>query len=297
MRRFLPLLWAAGGLAACQKPAALYPTADSAIERLREQASCSRAVQGEAALSFSGEGRRLNGRVMYLAARPESLRLDVVSPFGVTISTLTSDGRRFGLSSLEDKTFFFGPATTCNVERFTRVPVPPFALVELLRGQAPILRHDSARAEVSYRPQLLGSGYYHVEIQGAHDAVQRLRLGVHPDDFDRPLREQRLRLLRVEVSQEGRPLYEVDLSAHAPAQSAPIQRTAEEIALDLPAPVPSGPPCEAELPRKVRFYVPDTGHELTFQTEEVWHNPPLGAEVFRQAVPGGLHLQESLCSD
>ena len=78
------------GVGCHAQPSARFPTVDSAIARLRTQAHCSRAVQGEASLSFVGDGRRLNGRVLFLAAAPDRLRLDVYSPFGAGLSTLTS---------------------------------------------------------------------------------------------------------------------------------------------------------------------------------------------------------------
>lgn len=288
----LAALFAAGCHA---QPSARFPTVDSAIARLRTQAHCSRAVQGEASLSFVGDGRRLNGRVLFLAAAPDRLRLDVYSPFGVTLSTLTTDGKRFGLYNLEEKSFLMGPPTTCNVERFTQVPAPPSALVELFRGQPPVLKHDAAQTEIRYSQPLFGRGYYQLEVRSNADSTQLLRIGVHPDDFDLPLEKQRLRLLRVEVTQGSESLYQVDLSGHATVHSAVIEQSAEEKALGLPPPVPSGPNCDAELPRNMRFFVPTSGHELSFKTEEVWHNPVLGSAVFEQEVPAGVTASESVC--
>jgi len=298
-RRQLGLLaFFATSLLGCQaRPRVLFPTAESALSRLRENGACSKAVQGEAALSFSGDGRRLNGRVLFLAARPDKLRLDAFSSFGVTLSTLTSDGQNFGLYSLEDKTFFYGPARTCNVRRFTRVPAPPFALVELFRGQPPVLQHQPGQASIGYQSPLLGSGYYQILVTGAHQAAEELRLGVHPDDLERPLAEQRLRLLRVEVMQAKRTLYKVDLSGHATAKNAPITLSAEERALGALPPPASGPACEAELPRAIQFFVPESGYELGFRSEEIWHNPPLGPDVFSQEIPGGVRPEQSVCTD
>lgn len=300
-----PPRWAASllvlgsvALSGCHaRPAHVFPTARSALDRLREQSSCSRAVQGEAKLNFSGDGRRLNGKVLYLAAAPERLRLDVLSPFGVTLSTLTSDGDRFGLFSMEEKAFFYGPAATCNVQRFTRVPAPPFALVELLRGQPPVLKHSPELAQLEYKSPLFGGGYYQIHLTGAQESEQILHVGVHPDDWEAELSQQRLRLYHVQVSQAGRTLYEVNLSGHAAASRKMYELSAEEQVLGLPPPAPSGPACDAELPRRVEFYVEETGYELGFRMEEVWHNPPLHPEVFRQERPGGSVAVESLCEE
>jgi len=273
-----------------------FPTAGAALERLRETTSCNRAVQGEARLSFSGVGRRLVGRVLYLAHAPDDLRFDIFSSFGVTISTLTSDGDRFSLLDTGQRSFFVGPASACNVQRFTRVPVPPEALVELLRGRPPVLVHDEADAKLSFRRPAFGTGHYRLQVAGRHQAREELLIGITPSDWDLPTNQQRLRLLGVKVEQAGRVLYEVELSGHRLRQVAPLTQTAEERALGVPPPEPSGPECELELADRMRVYVPNTGYELVFQNEELWLNPPLTQGAFTQEPPPGVSVSETDCS-
>lgn len=279
------------------QPRVQFPTAESAIERLREQTNCSRAVQGEAELAFSGEGRRLNGQILYLAQAPDKVRFDVYSSFGVTLSTLTSDGDRFALYNLEDKSFFYGPARTCNVQRFTRVPVPAFALVELLRGRPPVLAHTRQGSSIDFSGGFLSRGHYQLTFAGTPDATQTVEIAVHPDDWHKPLSDQRLRLKRVEVAQAGSVLYEVELGGYGPARRANLEPTAEDRAMGITEYAPTGPVCDAELPRKVTFYVPETGYQLTFRNEEIVHNPPISSASFQQNFPGGVVAQESFCND
>ena len=87
-----------------------------------------------------------------MTSAPDSVRFDVFSPFGVTLSTLTADGRDFALFDMKEKSFLRGPANTCNVARSTQVPVPPFALVQLLRGEAPVLVHEASQASIAWAP-------------------------------------------------------------------------------------------------------------------------------------------------
>lgn len=286
---------AASALACQRAPLHRFPTAGAALERLRETTSCNRAVQGEARLSFSGEGRRLSGRLLYLAHAPAELRFDIFSSFGVTISTLTSNGARFSLLDSEQRAFIRGPSSACNVQRFTRVPVPPEALVELLRGRPPVLRHEAEAAALDFRSPLFGTGHYRVTVTGRHEAREELTIGVAPDDWERPLDQQRLRLLGVKVEQAGEVLYEVQLSGHRQRAMAPLSQSAEEIALGLPAPRASGPECSVELADRMRVYVPKTGYELTFNNDELWLNPPLQEGAFVQEVPPGVTVSESDC--
>ena len=292
------LLVAIACAAGCARtPPSLFPSAEVALDRMRATSACSRAVQGEATLDYFGEGGRVRGKMLYLGAAPARLRFDVYSPFGVTLSTLTSDGERFSLLDLRTKEYFHGPATTCNVERFTRVPVPPFALVELLRGQAPVLVHAPDQAHVEWRSSFFGGGRYVLEVRGAHSARQEIELKPRPEDFDKPYAEQRLRVESVRVWQEDYELYRAELAGHRTARRRPVEPTPEEVDLGIPPLPPSGPICDAELPRRVRISVPESGQDLVIRNEQIWHNPGLAEGVFRQTPPAGVTVRESVCAD
>jgi hypothetical protein len=285
-------------LAGCAgPPPARFPEARSALEQLRRTTECSRALTGEADVTFRGDGRRLRGRALYLAAAPDRLRVDVLSPFGATLSTLTSDGERFALYDLENRAFVYGAASACNVARFARVPVPPHVLVELLRGRPPVLAHQPAQARLDFVRRPFERGHYLVRLDGAHEASEELELGIVEQDWQKPLEQQRLRLLGVRVSQAGEPLYEVSLSGHRVAGSAASEPLDPELAALGEAPSPSGPACSAELPGRLRFRVPASGYELVFDNRELTHNPPLGPGAFTQPVPSGVRARESRCQD
>lgn len=292
------LLGSALALVACGRtPPSVFPTAQAALDRMRATSACSRAVQGEATLDYFGEGGRVRGKLLYLAAAPARLRFDVYSPFGATLSTLTSDGENFALLDLRQKEYFYGPATTCNVERFTRVPVPPFALVELLRGQAPVLVHQPDQAHVEWRSSWFGGGRYVVEVWGEHSARQEIELVPRSEDFERPYAEQRLQVRSVRVWQQDYELYRAELAGHKPAVRRPVERTQEEIEMGVPPLPPSGPPCDAELPSRVRLSVPESGQDLLIRNDRTWHNPGLAPGVFRQKPPPGVSVHQSICRD
>jgi outer membrane biogenesis lipoprotein LolB len=277
-------------LGCAHAPLERFQSAESLLGGLRDKTSCSRAVSGEAKLYFRGDGRRLSGSVLYLARAPDQLRFDLISPFGVTLTTLTSDGSHFSMFDLGARRFYYGPARTCNVTKFTRVPVPPLALVETLRGRPATIVHESAR--LSYRTPFLGAPHYQVELVGAHETRQIVRIGVHPDDFALPLTAQRLRYLGSEVWQADEMSYSVALSQFERAALRPSGPSEDPLEQPLP---PSGPACEAELPRRIKFVVPGTGYEVTFDHKEQWHNPPLPEAAFRLDVPSGVESIFSNC--
>ncbi|MCA9591857.1 MAG: hypothetical protein KC776_01060 [Myxococcales bacterium] len=268
-------------------PPSQFPTADKALERMHETYACSRGVQGEAKIDYFSDEGRVRGSVLYKAALPEKLRFDVFSPFGVTLSTLTSDGTQFALYDLKEKAFLTGPANACNVARFTRVPVPPFAMAQLLRGEAPVLVHTPQTAQIAWE-----GGRYVVRIQSKHDAQQEIELEPTDADFNLPWEKQRVRVLGVTVTQQGYDLYHAELADHEPAQTSKPWVDPEGLS---PTVMPSGPPCSAEVPRRMRLEVPDTDQDVIFRVKEVVHNPPIDAGTFQQSPRPGVKTRYSAC--
>jgi hypothetical protein len=280
------------GLGCGRAPLFRFQSPDALLGQLQKQTNCSRAVSGEAKVFFRGDGRRLAGSVLYLAAAPSNIRFDLISPFGATLATLTADERDFALSDLRERRFYYGPARTCNVQKFTRVPVPPRALVETLRGRPAIIVHDRAATEFNFLTPWLGTPHYRIVLKGEHQTEQILKIGVHPADSARPLAEQRLRYLGSEVWQAKAQSYAVSLSQFHGVSLKPPTEAEDPLDVKLP---PSGPACEAELPGRVQFKVPSTRYEVTFDHTEQWHNPPLPPAVFEQEAPPGVQSLLSNC--
>ena len=270
-------------------PPSQFPTADAALDRMHESYACSRGIQGEAKIDYFGDEGRVRGNVLYKSMLVDDLRFDVFSPFGVTISTLTSDGESFALYDLQQKTFFSGPANTCNVTRFTRVPVPPHALAQMLRGEAPVLVHTPQQAKIVWE-----SGRYVVRIQSKHQATQEIHLEPRDQDWLKPWNQQHVRVLEVSVTQQGIDLYRAELADHEPAHSSKGWEDPDGLGPGVP---PSGPACQAEVPRRMRLEVPDTDQDLILRVKEATHNPPILPGTFRQSPRAGVRVRYSACSD
>jgi hypothetical protein len=278
-------------LSSCARPAppSRFPSAAAAIARMRETQACSRGVSAEGKIDYYGPGGRVRGSVLYLVAAPENVRLDVFSPFGATLSTLTSDGERFALYDLSKRSLIQGAANACNLERFTRVPLPPHAFVELLRGQAPVLVHEPTGAEIDWE-----GGSYVIRIKSRHRAEQEIRLLPPDADYALPWSRQRLRVIGTTVRQAGVELYRVELGGHAVVHTSAARVDPDGFEPPIP---PSGPACDAELPRTFRFTVETADHDLVLSSTEAAHNPPLVPDVFRQRPFPGVRVQQSSCSD
>jgi len=276
-------------LLACGRtpPASQFPDAEAAIGRMRATYACNRGVSAEAKLDYIGPRGRARGNVLYIAAVPDRLRLDLSSPFGAMISTVTSDGKNFTLMDLRERRFLYGPANACNLARFTQVSLPPAVLVDLFRGEAPVLVHDKTQTSVQW-----DGDRYVIRIASKNGAIERVELEPLAADFARPWAEQRVRVLGVSVEQYGVPLYRVSLDGHAPAPTS--KPRVDPDGIDPPVPA-SGPVCAAELPRRIHIEVPPEGHDLVLAVSEVSHNAPLPNGVFTQAQPNGVASKYSPC--
>ncbi|HXN30211.1 MAG TPA: hypothetical protein VN894_00055, partial [Polyangiaceae bacterium] len=211
----VPIL-AACGCAGRTPPPSSPPTADAALARMHATFACGSGIQGNAKFDLFGEHGRGRGDLMLFAERPALIRLDIVSPFGVALATLTADGSRFALADLRDKHFYVGPASACNIARLTAVPVPGHVLVDLLRGEAPVLRHAPQATTIAWSPQ----GYWVLFIPSSSEAREEIHLAPRPDDWSKPWDQQRMRVLDVRVEQQQYVLYHAELSGHAPAATA-----------------------------------------------------------------------------
>jgi hypothetical protein len=255
--------------------------------RMRATYACSHGVQGESKVDYFGEQGRVRGSALFATARSERFRLDVISPFGVTLSTLTSDGSSFALLDVTGKQFFRGPASECNIARFLHVAVPPFALVALLAGEAPVLVHGPEEATIAWE-----SGAYLVHIQSRHGATEDIRIEPRPEDWERPWTEQRVRVREVRVRQQGILLYRAELDRYAAAPTASPRLDPDGIDPPLP---PSGPSCSAEVPRRIRIVSEASAEDVILVHEDVSHNPPVWPGLFRQSPPEGVKIRQSSC--
>jgi hypothetical protein len=277
-------------LCGCPKapPPSQLPNAAAALDRMKATSACGVGLQANAKIDHFGSQGRVRGDLMMYAFLPARLRLDIISSFNVALATLTSDGQRFALADLRNKRFLVGPASACNIARLTTVPIPGHALVSLLRGQAPILKHDPQAGSIAWS----GGGYYVVTVPSTLSASQEIRLEPHPDDFAKPWSEQRMRVVRVTVSQYGDVLYDAKMSDHAAVTMA--KERVDPDGIDPPIP-PSGPYCTAELPRKIEVEVPMQDEEVVFTYDTVVWNPPLPEGIFTQPPPPGLPVERVTC--
>ncbi len=276
-------------------PQVRFRTADELLSRIHERTDCSRGVVGDAQVEVAGPFAHYEGQLLFKAAAPNGLRFDLYSDFGVSLAAVASNDRELSFFDLGSNTFVRGAPEACNLARFTQVNVPPFALVELLRGRPPVVEHEPTSAEVRWTDSWFGAGRYEIELLGNHDSREILWATVPEDDWSKSLDEQRVYLTRVRLLQAGREVYEVDLSDYRTAAGANLTPTREELEMGITSHQPTGPSCEAELPRRISFHVGRGGHRLNLIVDEVAHNPPRSLSPFELQVPRGARMVRGSC--
>lgn len=272
-------------------PASQVPNARAALDRLHATQDCGLGIQASAKIDNFGKGGRIRGDIAMTALWPERIRMEVIGPMNsAIIATLTSDGTKFALEDKRERKFLFGEAKACNIARLTTVPMPGHVLVSLLRGETPVLKHAASAETMTWSK----SGYYVIKLQGADATEQEIHIAPHPSDFGLPWDKQRMRILDVEVKQQGVVLYHAELDDHRPAAMAGPRVDPDNI--DPPIP-PSGPACQAELPRRIHVEVPALKQDVQFRYDEVKWNPAIYDGLFTQPVSGGLQVQRVTCED
>jgi hypothetical protein len=261
-------------------PPSQFPTGADALARMKATYACANGIKGEGKIDHISPDARIRGDVYLFAVNSARVRVDVMSSFGPMIYSLTSDGTNFLMLDNNEKQFLHGPAKACNLARMTKVPVPGHVLVWLLRGEAPLLVHEPTAPTVAW----MGS-YYKVDIPSKHEAKQCVHLEVYDDDWDKPWKEQRLRVTEVTTYQKGATLYQAKLGGHKLAKTAPPRVDPDGLDPDI---LPSGGACEVEIPREIKITVPYTKDDVLFEYRDVHFNPPIPDGAFTQPVPGGV---------
>lgn len=133
-------------------------------------------LQGVAKVRVQTAERTVNATQVLLVEKPDRLRAEALSPFGTPLLVMASDGNELGVFLPGDNLFYSGRATPENIGRFTRLPLHPADLVNILLARPPVIAHQRLATF------LLPEGGWRVELtagargqQLVFDASRRLR--------------------------------------------------------------------------------------------------------------------------
>ncbi|MGH7814770.1 MAG: hypothetical protein ACREQI_12300 [Candidatus Binataceae bacterium] len=137
------MVTAAGCAALAPRPASVPPPA---AEMRRDAAQLLAALAGRAraldsmstgaVMEYSAGGHRVKAREDLVVERPDRIRVDARSPFGVAL-VMAASGGQVAIFEPGRNRFMRGPATAATLDRFARIPMAPADAVNLLMGLAP----------------------------------------------------------------------------------------------------------------------------------------------------------------
>jgi outer membrane lipoprotein-sorting protein len=98
------------------------------------------SMQTHAVMEYTAGGQHLKAKEEIVAQRPNNLRVEALSPFGVAL-LLAAQGTDLAIFEPGQNRFMRGAATAETLNKYVRIPMAPADAVGLLMGLAP---HDFA---------------------------------------------------------------------------------------------------------------------------------------------------------
>jgi hypothetical protein len=103
---------------------------------LTERASRVRALRAHGSADQYGRNGRVRGEVAIRVRAPDKVRFDMFA-FGTLVSSLVTDGQRFGL--LQGQQYLVGPARACAAQRIAGIPLEAREIAAVLSGGVPVI--------------------------------------------------------------------------------------------------------------------------------------------------------------
>ena len=142
------LVLALGQLSACAltssapppapTPVAITPAATAMIAALADRERSLHSIQSGAIMDYSAiDGHHFRTHEEIALARPASMRVEAIAPFGATMVLAADDAGRLMIFDPGKNVLMSGGANAATLERYVRIPLEPPAAVDLLMGLAP----------------------------------------------------------------------------------------------------------------------------------------------------------------
>lgn len=137
-------------LAACAPRSATPPPAPTGelppeselVDSLLARRAAIRGLRALARTTYTAPSESRGVRQLIVVERPDRLRLEILSPFGVAFVLTTADGALSAYDG-DEGTFYRGAATAENLARYTQVGLPAQVAVDILLGTPPFAQSGS----------------------------------------------------------------------------------------------------------------------------------------------------------
>lgn len=114
------------------------PGVAAMLAALTERERSLHSIQSGAIMEYSAsDGHHFRTHEEIALARPASMRVEAVAPFGATMVLAADDAGRLMIFDPSKNVLMSGGANAATLERYVRIPLAPPAAVDLLMGLAP----------------------------------------------------------------------------------------------------------------------------------------------------------------
>ncbi len=218
------------------------------------------SIRASAMIEKTVAGKMVSGRVLLMASRPASLRIDAMSPADTPLAILTANPDGFALMDAGGGAFYEGPPSACNVERLLDIPMPPATVVAMLLGMPPLI--DASSRRVAW----MKKGYNLLTLSNPTDKLEQVVQVLSGPKGNMAIRSV--------VWKAGSVLYDLRFVHRQPAG-------------------PKGP----LLPREIRFAMPGQGSAVTLKYDTIIVDPEITGDAFRQDPPPGFPVHHVDCGN
>jgi len=119
-------------------PPAASPATTATLAPLAARERALHSMQGGAIMEFSAaDGHHFRTHEEIALARPASIRVEAVAPFGATMVLAADDAGRLMIFDPSKNVLMSGDANAATLARYVNIPLAPPAAVDLLMGLAP----------------------------------------------------------------------------------------------------------------------------------------------------------------
>jgi outer membrane lipoprotein-sorting protein len=133
-------------------PPPLAVSAERLLASIDERAAALHTFRALAQMHYVGPKESLAVKEVVALERPDHLRIEMMSPFGVALQ-IASNGQRLFAYHHGEHTFYGGRASAENLARFTRFDLELAEVIDLLVGLPPARERRGGAAIAFERPQ------------------------------------------------------------------------------------------------------------------------------------------------
>jgi outer membrane lipoprotein-sorting protein len=226
------------------------PAPEALLAAIDDRSAAVHTFRALAQMHYAGESDRIAVKEVVAVERPNRLRIEMMSAFGVALQ-IASDGERLCAYHRGDRTFYRGRATAANLSRFTRLDLELDDVVDLLIGLPPHREWHGRPSMRFERPE----GNWRVETSLRDGGL--LTLWFDPDSL-------------------------LPVRAREATSTGAVRYTASYGQYDTVSGV--------IMPSSVRFEVPEQQARIDLRYSDVSLNSSLGAGLFSFEAPSGSKI-------